>query len=327
MNTQDDIAGQQTNPVAEPRPPSVFHHDGSLLKDIDPASITACDFRAPGFLGQKDLQQLGALHQRFVQHACARLSMFLRMECELKIATFNTMPFGEFSASIGNPSHVTLFQAEPMQGIAILDMGVRLGLAMADRILGGKGRVEGVPRSLTEIELALLEDVVAIILGEWAQLWPGDGGAPRPQCIGVETSGCFLQTSAPDATIVVVAIEVILGENIDQIQIGFPFSMIEPAVKKMQAEHRQGEEASPRQIQWRTPYNGILVPVTAEWDFTEMTLREVIGLEPGQVLEMPRDLLTQTRVRFADTHEFLGTAGVKSGHTAVQLTLQKTLND
>ena len=324
MSDGDPIEPQAGNPDAVAAAPSVFKCDGTRL-DVDPAAIQAYNFRSPGSLGQTHLQQLGMMHQKFAQHLSARLSTFLRMECALKIAKFGSMTFAEFAGSINDPAHVTLFQAEPLRGIGILDISVRLALAMADRILGGRGRAQEQARNLTEIELALLEDAVAMVAGEWARLWESEGHALHPQCIGCETSGRFLQTSPPDAAMVVVAIEAMFGENIEQMQIGFPFSMIEPALKKMQGEHRQNEVAPPRQIQWRSPFNAILVPVTAEWLVSELTVRDVIGFQPGQVLELPRALLAQTRVRFADAHEFEGTAGVKSGLVAVQLTKQNRL--
>ena len=315
MSDQESLTGNGTTGTQ-----GVFRHDGSRLNEIALESIEAYNFRSPAFLNPVLMDQLRMMHQTFAQQLSARLATFLRMECSLQISKFDNVNFAEFSASINDPAHITLFQMEPLHGIAILDIGVKLALAITDRILGGKAQAAGAERNLTEIELALLEDVVAIILKEWSLLWKGDHPEFHPKCIGYETSGRFLQTSSPDAAIVVVAMEVMLGENIEQMQIGFPFLMVEPLVKKVQGPARITEEVPAKKRQWRSPFNAIEVPVTAEWRVGEISVREVIALEPGSFLPMSSELLTQTRVLFGDKSEFVGTIGVKSGFVAVQLT-------
>jgi len=56
-----------------------------------------------------------------------------------------------------------------------------------------------------------------------------------------------------------------------------------------------------------------------------MPIGEVIKMRPGDVLEMSRDLITQTQIRLSNSTSFVGTAGVENGHVAVQLTHRKNL--
>jgi len=305
---------------------TIFSVDGARMTGIDGSKLTPYNFRNPGFLSPADLRQLGVLHQRFVQHLSARLSTFFRMECVLKITKFNSSTFSKFCEGLSNPTHLTLFQVEPLRGVGIVEISLPLGLTMADRLLGGKGRVSDTERTLTEIEVALLEDAMQLIITEWTQLWEEQHTAFRPQCIGHETSGRFLQTSASDAVFVIMSVEVTLGEICEQLQMGIPFSMIETMVKKMHVARQRGDDARPKQIQWRTPYAGISVPITAEWIIRQITLGEVVAMREGDVIQLPRELVAQTRVRLSDTEQFIGTAGLQNGHIAVQLG-QRASND
>lgn len=308
----------------EEAPPRVFKFDGTPLPGIEPAKLQPYNFRDPGFLSQADLRRLNILHEKCIQHLSVRLSTFLRMECMLKVLKFNSSTFAAFTQAIPAQSHVTLFQVAPLRGVGILDVGLRLSLSMADRLLGGKGRLTGEDRALTEIEVALLEDAVQLILVEWTQPWQDDESSFQPQIIGHDTGGRFLQTSAADALLVVSVVEVSLGECVGQMQMGVPFSMIEPMVKKMHKDRHTGEDHRPKNIQWRTPYDGISVPLIADWTIREICVQEVLELQPGDVITLPRDLISQTRIRLSDTPEFVGTVGVQQGHVAVQLT-RKTL--
>lgn len=295
----------------------VFRCDGN--RHSNPAiEVETYNFRNPGFLSQADLRQLGIMQEKFVQHLSARLSTFLRMECVLKTSKFTSSIFGTFTEGIQSSTHVTLFQIEPLRGVGILDMSLPLALAIADRLLGGKGIVGEGTRGLTEIEIALLEDATQIILTEWCSQWDEENF--RPECVGHETSGRFLQTSDADAAVLMMSLDVTFGESVQQIQMSVPFSMIEPVIKKMQQARVKGSEAGRKKLEWRVPFDGIFVPVTAEWLVKEMPVRDVLTLRAGDVIEMPKELIDRTQIRLSNKPEFIGTVGIENTRVAVQLT-------
>jgi flagellar motor switch protein FliM len=293
---------------------------GERLANFDPASARRFDFRSSEFLGESDLRQLSAAHTRFAGNLSIRLSTFLRMECAVKVVEFGAKTFAQFCETIASPSHVALFEIEPLAGVGLLEVRIPLGLAMSDRLLGGKGRATALDRSLTEIETALLDDVVHLAAQEWVRLCEAPGTPFRPHCVGHESSGHFLQTSSPGALMVVSSMDVTLGEVTEKVQWAVPFSMLDPMLRKFRAARLQTKEAPQKKLQWRPSYAGIGVPITAEWRLREMTLGEVMRMSEGQIIDLPRDLVAQTRVRFSNTEEFLGTVGIQNGHVAVQLT-------
>ena len=316
----------QTQEAATEAAKAIFAPDGRRIEaEVDRATIETYNFRNPGFLRQNDLRQLELLHQKFVEHLSARLSTFLRMECVVKMVKFGSSTFSHLTDSMKGATHVTLFQVEFLRGIGILDLSLPLSLAISDRMLGGRGRLGDPNRSLTEIEIALLEDVAQLILVEWTHQWPEQEMTFAPTIMGHDTSGRFLQTAEADVVHVTIQAEVVLGECVGQMQMGIPFAMVEPIVKLMAVARLKGSDAKSRTIEWRTPFNGINVPVIAEWVVKDMSIGEVIQLRPGDVLEMNRDLISRTNVRLSNTTGFIGTAGVEDGRVAVQLTKRKTL--
>lgn len=322
MRDDDSEFESDGMPVSGPVVP-VFKWDGSRTIAAE-AGLEAYNFRNPGFLSQADLRQLAISHEKFVQHMSARLSTFLRMECVVKIRKMTSSTFSKFTEGIVSPTHVTLFQVEPLRGVGVLDMSLPLALAIADRVLGGRGRVIESENNLTEIESALVEDVIHLILGEWANQWHDNNWNFQPRCVGTDTGGRFLQTSAADAVTLTIDLEVTLGECIEHMQMGVPFSMIEVIVKKMQQARLKGDEARAKKMEWRRPYEDIEVPVIAEWAVKDMSVADVINLQVGDMLRMPMNLIENTVVRLSMAPEFIGTIGIEKGHVAVKLT-QRTI--
>ena len=244
------------------------------------------------------------------------------MEFNLKMARLSTVSYLKFTDALPNPTHLCLFKTEPLAGVGILDINPRLALTMADRLLGGRGHSVKADRYLTEIEVGLVEDVIMIVLEEWCNQWKGDQEL-HPLILGHENNGRFLQTSPKDAVVLNLVMEVSFGDCSEQMQIGVPYYTIEPLVKKMQARRQKDAvftTVEKQRATWSRSFDHITVPVRAEWDGFEISLREITQLRAGDVLEMPVALLQQTRVLLNGTPKFVGSIGLDSDYVAVQIT-------
>lgn len=285
------------------------------------AKVGTYDFRNPAFLSEAELRRLRLRHEDFIRYLSARLSLYLRMEFGLKLAKLTTLSFSKFCESLPNPTHLALFKVEPLAGVGILDINPRLALTIADRLLGGRGQAVKAERYLTEIEIALIEDAMIVLLEEWCAQWKA-GQELRPVIVGHENNGRFLQTSPKDTVVLALTLECSFGDCSEQIQIGVPYHTIEPLVKKLHARRQQGSAAAPpeRRAEWQPAYDRIALPVRAEWQACELSVREISSLRVGDVIEMPSALCHETRVLLNGTPKFVGTVGLEAERVAIQLT-------
>ena len=318
-------AGRLLTSAAATAPgPALFHADGRRSAGKDGTRVEACDFRNPAFLTEAELRRLRSLHEEFVRYLAARLSLLLRMECSLKISRLTTLTYGKFAESLPSPAHISLFKAEPLLGVGVLDLNPQLALTLVDRILGGRGQAVKTDRYLTEIETALLEDVLKAVLEEWCAQWKGEVEL-HPQIIGHESNGRFLQTSPRDAAVLALEVEFGLGDCTAMMQIGVPYYTIEPLIKALESRrHRESETDTPAlPAQWRPVHGLINIPVRAEWTLGELPLRELAALQVGDVLELPLGILDQTNILLNGSPKFGGVVGLEGDRVAV--TLQRKL--
>lgn len=296
---------------------------GGVLRDAPGANrrVASYDFRNPAYLSEAELRRLRIIHEEFIRYLSARLSLYLRMDFGLKLADLTTVTYVKFTETLPKPTHLSLFKVEPLIGVGVLELSPRLALTISDRLLGGRGHSVKADRHLTEIEIALVEDVANILLEEWCAQWKGESGL-RPVIVGHESSGQFLQTSARDAAFVALTLECSFGDCAEQIRLGVPYFMIEPIMKRMQARHQKDTDATGkvRRAEWQPSYDGISIPVRAEWDAFEISLREVARLRVGDVLEVQPSVCAETRLLLNGNAKFVGTVGLDSDRVAVQLT-------
>jgi flagellar motor switch protein FliM len=301
----------------------VINNKGERVDSSTKIKIEPYRFRGSGYLTQIEQHQLQLQHEQFIRALEARLSSFLSMDFRLNISDLNTASYSDFIKAVPDSSYITIFQVEQLAGnsIGVLNLSTRLAMTIIERLLGGKAQSVEEERGLTEIEMSLMEDVVDSILEEWCRQW-GDTEEMSASVIGHENNGKQLQTTQNETIILVLTIEATFGDCCEPIQIGVPYQSIEPAIKKMLIRGKHNEEAAKkeRDCRWRKSYDNVTVPVCAEWNAFEISFGNLLSLRSGDVIELSKDLLSQTLVRLENTVRYIGKVGQENNKVVVKLT-------
>src|SRR5262249_40258099 len=156
--TEASLSGEEGVTVLTP-------NGGRERKRAD--AIRGYDFRQSGFLAPSELRRIRLRHDQFVRGLASRLEMFLRVEVNVLLAKVQIVGYQKFIDTLPSPTHITLFKADPLKGTGLLVIPPRLGLSLVDRLLGGPGQLPDASRDLSEIEIALLDQIAVLLLGEW----------------------------------------------------------------------------------------------------------------------------------------------------------------
>jgi flagellar motor switch protein FliM len=236
------------------------------------------------------------------------------------MSKLTTMAFGKFQETMRTPSHISLFRIQQLPGIGIFEIPPRMALSLANRMLGGKGISSDGERYLTEIEIALLEELVEVVLREWCSQWREEKGLIANQ-VGYESNPRFLQVCTNDTVMLVLGIEGLAGDMVDEMQIAVPYTMIEPIIKNLQAGRNRDIElhSNKPKTNWRSPFEQITVPITVDWIVGQIPLGDAMQLRVGDVLELPRQILSRALIRVASKPRFQATVGVEDSRVVAQI--------
>ncbi|MBI1841044.1 MAG: flagellar motor switch protein FliM, partial [Verrucomicrobia bacterium] len=285
-------------------------------------SIQPYDFRQPAFLSAGELRKLRLWHEDFIRALAARFSTYLRLEVGVQMSKLQTITYQKFLEILPNPTYITLFKADPMRGVCVLELPPKLGLTIVDRLLGGTAMNVSGQRDMTEIEIALLDQALQILLAEWCNHWNFDQEI-RPILLGHETNGRFLQTAANDTVMLHLSIEAHIGDCVEPIQLGFPYYTLEPLVlrlnKLLDLNTDDSSSMQSKEVCWRPSFEDVMVPVTAEWLGTELSLQSLSNLKPGDVIPLAPACAQDVRIRFADLRKLKGSLGTVDKKWAIQV--------
>ncbi|HEY3863219.1 MAG TPA: flagellar motor switch protein FliM [Verrucomicrobiae bacterium] len=281
------------------------------------------DFRGSTLLSARQSRKLLSHETQFLNALEARVALLLRSEFPVKLASIDIVSYKKLTEGWAGPTHLILFKTEPLRGVSLLEIPLRLGLTLVDRLMGGPGRIDQANREISEIEKALLDQVVQIILEEWCNNW-----APikplKSTVLGCESSGRFLQTAPPQTNMLTLAFDARLGDCNGQIKLAFPYSTLEPIVRQLcggsEAAAETPAHAAPPAVQWNRCLDDVTLPVTAECRGLELSAREILNLKTGDVLPISPQLIQQICLRLGDIAKFKGRLGTVAGQWAVELT-------
>jgi flagellar motor switch protein FliM len=285
-------------------------------------SIRSYDFRQSGFLAPSELRRIRLRHEQFVRALASRLAMFLRVEFTVQLSKLQIVGYQKFTEALPSPTHITLFKTDPLKGTGLLVVPPRLGLSLVDRLLGGPGQMSDANRDLSEIEVALIDQVVTILIGEWCLHWP-EMRELRPILLGHENNSRFLQTATPDTAMLVLTLNAGFGDQLEAIQFAFPYATVEPLVRLLcpagMTEQDGAAVRSPR-FKWNSEFDDVRVPIVAEWQGLKLSAGEISRLKTGDVLMLDPQCASQVQLRLSQVPKFIGRPGTRAGKWAVELT-------
>jgi len=286
-------------------------------------SIQKLDFRSPTSFSPAILRRMRQRHEEFVRALSARLSLYLRMEFTLQLEKVTTVPYRNITSELPDPTHITLFRIEPLPGICLVNVPPRLAMTMVDRLLGGPAQALTTDHTPSEIELALLDQAVQVVLSEWASFWSGTQEL-KAVILGYENNGRFLRTSPHDTVMLVLSLNAHLGDCEEPIQIAFPHYTLEPLLPALGQSTGPSQSGRPavrtEKLAWNPRFADVPVAVTAEWEGIQLTAREIGDLKIGDIVPLDETCVEEVKIRLASIARFKGRLGTAGDQLAVELT-------
>jgi flagellar motor switch protein FliM len=270
------------------------------------------NFRRPDRIAKEQLRSIHFLHDRFALNVSTALSAFLRAMTEVSIVSVEQFSYAEFLMSLPDPTAIYAVGLYPLDGVGALELSPVVAFNMVDRLLGGSGQAAAPTRPLTQIEQTVLDAVVKLLLENLTETWRPiadvqfriQGSDARPQ---------MLRVTGPNEIVVVLAFDVRIGDVRGLLHVCIPAGVIEVVSERFaQGWHRQRRELTDVEETWlHTNLGRVPIPIVALLE-TPMRAREVVALQPGDVIAVghpassPIDVHVGGRPRFTGRLAGLG---------------------
>ncbi|HHY47682.1 MAG TPA: flagellar motor switch protein FliM [Firmicutes bacterium] len=283
------------------------------------------DFRRPDKFSKLQLRTLQFMHETFARHVSTALSAYLRAPLKVSLTLVEQLTFDQFILSLPVPSVIGVIDMAPLDGKAVLEINPMIIFSMLDRLLGGAGRAveDEKARELTDVEEVLARKIFSRIIEAFVGTWQGVVAFDANLEL-IETNPQFVQVMSPGDTVTAMAFDVSLGEVASTMSLCLSYMTLQPVLPRLSAqqwftEGRKGD-GKQRQDVIRRKLELVRLPVSAVVGHTELTVREVLDLKPGDIIKLGVKASEDIEVQIASAPRFRARPGVMGRRLAVEIT-------
>jgi flagellar motor switch protein FliM len=263
------------------------------------------------------------IHDNFGRLVSNFLSGYLRTSVQVKIVSVDQVTYEDFLVSIPMPTLITVFSLAPLKGTAILETSPAFVFPILDLLLGGTGFMPQKARELTDIEIGVLRRVNTRILEQLRYAW-GDLVSFEPHIEFLETNPQFNQVLSPNETVAVITFTTQVGETQGLINLCWPYISLEAVVGRLTARYWFAAQETEDQESSRQTLVRLLEEVPVELAVragsTQITLREFLELQPGDVIALDRSVKEDLELLVGGRPYLYGQPGVVGKKLGLLLT-------
>ncbi|ERF60021.1 flagellar motor switch protein FliM [Treponema socranskii] len=291
----------------------------------DTRKIKIYDFKRPDKFSKEQLRTVSNMHETFARLTTTSLSAQLRSLVHVHVASVDQLTYEEFIRSIPTPTTLAVVNMDPLKGNAVLEIDPTITFCMIDRLFGGRGSTTGNKnRDLTDIEQSVMEGIIVRILANMREAWTQVIDL-RPRLGQIETNPQFAQIVPPSEMVVLVTLEMKVGEEEGMMNFCIPYLTIEPIISKLSSQFWFSSVRRSSTTQYlgtlKEKLSSVEMDVVAEVGSIDLPIREVLSLRVGDVVRLSNirvgDPLT---LSVGSKKKFYCQPGVVGKKMAVQVT-------
>jgi len=249
------------------------------------------DFKRPGKFSKDQIRTLHMIMESFARSWSTLLSGKLRSLVHVDIVSIDQLPYEEFIKSTFSPSVIAVISMEPLEGNAILDISPPVAFSIIERLVGATASGPTHVRELTEIEEALIVNVVTDALRVLRNAM-GDVFQANPRLEVIEYNPQFTQIVPPSDMTLFISFEMRIEENRGMVGFCLPHIVLEPILADLSTE-RFFRRAKEDQEEHRSRAETVLktlgstsMDIRTEVGVAELTVKEILELAPGDVVTL-----------------------------------------
>lgn len=267
-----------------------------IVSETEDVKVKLYDFRRPTKLSKEYINTVHMIFEDFAKIGTNVLSTQLRTSVKMQLASIEQISYDEFIHSIPRVTLLGLLRSTSMSGLQMIEINPQLSTILVDLLCGGneadlKAKYASMSKErFTEIELALLKDVMLRLADTFKKVWSGIVEF-ETTLEGLDTNPQILQTMSPNEPVILSTIGVEIGEVKSFINICLPYVFFEGIIDKL-SFHNWFDNSNAQSEQATDDLRHRMEDVDLELETilgsVDLNLSEFLNLEVGDVIKLNR---------------------------------------
>jgi len=294
--------------------------DDKGVEDSD--KIMLYDFKRPNRVSKEQLRAIKGIHDKMARNLASHISTVMRSIIEIQLQSVDQMTYGEFLMSLPSPTSFNIFSIKPLDGSAILELNPSIAFPMLDRLLGGRGESYEGERELTDIELNLIETILRLIMSKLKDAWSSVTDI-FPIVESKESSPNVVQIVAQNEIVIMIVLEITIGETSGMINLAYPVIYLEPILSKLASKDIMLGETSAkksRNVELRELLKRADIVNEGILGEASLNIKDLLTLEKGSIIRLDRPASDTAIITIDKKEVFEAQMGIHRHHKTLKIT-------
>ena len=285
---------------------------GEKSKKEEQQQVIIYDFKRPNRVSKEQLRAIKGIHDKLARNLASQISSVMRSIVEIRLHSVDQMTYGEFLMSLPSPTSFNVFSIKPLDGNCVLEINPSIAFPMIDRLLGGNGEGFETSRELTDIEVNLLDAILRMMMQRLKESWSMITDM-YPNVEAKESSPNVVQIVSQNEIVIMVVMEIIVGNSSGMINICYPVIYLEPILSRLaNRDIMLGETSAKksRNKELKTLIGRAEVLYEAILGKSIVSVSEFLNLKEGDILRLDRSANDKAIVTIDKKEVFLAEVGL-----------------
>lgn len=285
--------------------------------------IAKYDFSKPSKFAKNHIAGFRNIFEYFCKTSSIILETLLRDEVIVEIENIKEIPYEGYIKTLRDPIAVGVIRAQELQGDILMEFPPNIALKIIDKTLGGNVEDKIKERNLTEIEAAIIYNLMKNLMGPMKEAW-GQAYNITPIVEKFFTTTKLINMTRLNDTVVLIDIKLSIGKDEGLMKFCIPYETIKGITNKIDIKSwlfTEVEPNTPERIELlEEKVETSKVDMSVILGETKLKIEDILELQIGDVVTLDTNLKAELPVFVEGIKRFNCRPGTKNNKMAVRIT-------
>ena len=194
--------------------------------------VTKYDFSKPSKFAKNHIAGFRNIYEYFCKTSSIMLENLLRNEVVVEISDIKEMPYEGYIKTLRDPVAIGVIRAQELQGDILMEFPPNIAFEIIDKTLGGNVDAKPAERNLTEIEAAIIYNLMKNLMTPLKEAW-GQAYNISPVVEKFFATTKLINMTRLNDTIIMIEIKITVGNQSGLMKFCIPYETIKAIINKI----------------------------------------------------------------------------------------------
>lgn len=286
-------------------------------------AVTRYDFSKPSKFAKNHIAGFRNIYEYFCKTSSIILETLLRNEVIVEIENIKEMPYEGYIKTLKDPVAIGVIRAQELQGDILMEFPPNIAIEIIDKTLGGNVEAKPTQRNLTEIEAAIIYNLMKNLMTPLKEAW-GQAYNITPMVEKFFTTTKLINMTRLNDTIIMIEIRLVVGQQSGNMKFCIPYETIKGIINKIDIKSWLFTEVEPnspekvQKIEEKVELSKVDVHVVL--GETKLRLSDIKDLQVGDVITLNTNIKSELPIFIDGVKRYKARPGKKNNKMAIKIT-------